>query len=129
MKSGQSGHFHGVFMVNNATFETLLEQIRAGLSVTDACACAGIGRSTFYGWLKTVPARVVQIERAQVESKRRMIERVIAGAEVDVRWAAWWLERRYPREYGKPPLQYMVRAEEAIYSDSAELKRVGGNEI
>lgn len=103
--------------------ERILEAIRAGNYNDTAAKYAGIGVSTFYSWmergrrereraaaLNTAPDAkealyldfMEAVERAEAESEVRDVA-IIARAAATGTWqaAAWRLERKYPRKYGR----------------------------
>jgi hypothetical protein len=80
---------------------TLLNAISLGNSRTDAAAFAGIHRDTLYDWLQN-PTFSDALEKAEAEAKVRAVSHIIRAAQGGT-WqaAAWWLERRYPKEFGR----------------------------
>src|SRR5438045_3303255 len=80
---------------------TLLSAIGLGNTRTDAAAYAAVHRDTFYDWLAN-PTFSDAVEKAEAEAKVRAVGQIIRAAHNGT-WqaAAWWLERRYPREYGR----------------------------
>lgn len=84
---------------------TLLSE---GLSNADVCRWLGVAESTFYTWIKDpkTPAQRKLSEgmkKAEMERKAKCLD-VIHKAANEGSWqaAAWYLERRYPKEYAKP---------------------------
>lgn len=71
------------------------------LSVSEACALAGISRSTYYGYLRTHEEFSHKIARAQaypiVLARQTVLQQIKAG---DGRLALRFLERREPERYG-----------------------------
>jgi hypothetical protein len=73
----------------------------AGEQRTDAAAHAGIHHDTFYDWLGN-PTFSDAIEKAEAEAKIRAVGQIVRAAQGGT-WqaAAWWLERRYPKQFGR----------------------------
>lgn len=88
--------------------------VEAGATNADACAYIGVDESTFYRWLKnpkTEPERQLCNDIKAAETKRKLWHlRKIQQASDNGAWqaSAWYLERRYPREYAKPEVQLRV---------------------
>ncbi len=84
--------------------------IRQGYTVEQACELAGIGRTTFYAWLSRgsqqpnsiYGAFVDAIKKAEAESELLLLQRIEKAAERG-QWqaAAWMLERRFPKLWGR----------------------------
>ena len=91
----------------------IVELIRAGNYAEVASKASGIGESTFYAWLergRTARSGVYRefleaVEKAAAEAEALYLERVrvaaASGAPSTWQAAAWWLERRFPRRYGR----------------------------
>lgn len=82
--------------------ERILEALRLGATYELACNYGGISRETFFQWLKThddFPDRVKEAEGMAAVGWLDKIEK--ASADGNWQAAAWKLERRYPRQYGR----------------------------
>jgi transposase len=88
----------------------ICDAIRAGNYLETAAAFAGIGKSTFYDWLRR-GQRVSKgiyhdfseaVEKALADSEARDVA-LIAKAAADGQWqaAAWRLERKFPDRWGR----------------------------
>ena len=85
--------------------ESLLDNLRTGMSIKAACAVSGISKQTYYNWLEKsgvdgkwaeeVEAAIRFSEAVQLQRLKDNIE-----AKQDWRGNAWLLERRFPEEYG-----------------------------
>jgi hypothetical protein len=85
-------------------------------SVDTAIAEAGIGRESYFRWRRRVlEGKATKLERqfteaadrAAGESKELLESKMSRHYKKSWRSIAWWLERKYPNEYGKrrpPPL-------------------------
>jgi len=84
------------------TVKKLESVFNLDVTVTTACAYAGISRETYYSWLKENPEFSDRMAKAQ-EYARIAAGNVVMNAIVrdkDVATARWWLEKRYPEEFG-----------------------------
>lgn len=91
--------------------EGITKKITEGMYVTDACATFGIGKDSWYDWMKKAkrepdiyPLCVrfsESIMKAQADCKAYFIEKLKNASVVEWKAAAWYLERRFPKEYGK----------------------------
>jgi len=80
----------------------VLEAISAGTARCHAAAYGGIDHDTLNNWEKRYPEFKTQVLEAE---SRAVVAAVVhirkAGQDGDWRADAWWLERRYPEEYGR----------------------------
>lgn len=120
-------------MVKNHQLETLFEALMIGMNITDACSWAGMSRETYYKRLGADPGFSSQIERAQLKAKSEALKVIHGAAMTQWRAAAWYLERKYPKEYGPRPqdpvLQLSVQAtldewKTALGIDESQLDRL-----
>lgn len=83
------------------------EQLREGLSISSACAAAGIDRSTYHRWIargdEGPPFSDFRAETTRARHDgNRVLERTIRSAALDDwRAAAWMLERKAPEDWSK----------------------------
>lgn len=88
--------------------------VESGATNADACAYIGVNESTFYRWLqnpKTEAERGLCNDLKKADARRKLWHlRKIQQASENGAWqaSAWYLERRYPREYAKPEVQLRV---------------------
>ena len=78
----------------------ILDLIATGLTRDDACEVAGIHRASLYRWLKNA-TYATALNQAEIRNKARCITLVQNAGKSSWRAAAWWLEKRYPTEFGK----------------------------
>ncbi len=96
---------HGIGRPTKLTEDTVkkLESVfKLDAPVKTACAYAGISRETYYTWLKENDGFSDRMAKAQ-EYARIAAGNVVMNAIVqdrDVSTARWWLEKRYPDEFG-----------------------------
>lgn len=94
----------------------IIEYVAEGLSFGEACALAGINKSTMYDYLAKGGIAVrnndndsqeaiffLLIKRAEAFAEMAHIQNIRSAARIPAFWAAsaWFLERRYPDRYGK----------------------------
>jgi len=87
--------------------------LRSGNYIETACGVAGIGVSTFYGWLERgeadqeagTPSAFLEfseaVHRARAEGEAMLLQQIRQAAPKDWRAAAWILERTMPAKYGR----------------------------
>ena len=102
--------------------QSILTAIRAGNYVETAVAFAGISKSTFYAWLKA-GARSKSgpyhefsdaVKRALAEAEVNDVELIAKAATRNWQAAAWRLERKFPKRWGRgerPPEEPLPNAE------------------
>ena len=79
--------------------EELLENLRSGMSIVAACALASVSRSSYYNWIKDADFN----EEAQAAirfGEAVHVARISTASVDDWRASAWFLERRFPNEWG-----------------------------
>ena len=93
------------------TVTKLITGVRRGLPYHLAAAAAGISEDTFYAWQRgEFPASADEalkvqfsesLTRAKGEAANHLTRRIYDASREDWRAAAWILERRFPKDYGK----------------------------
>ena len=81
-----------------AEVERLLDNLRHGMSQAAAISQSGIGKTTFYNWLKTDDEFKTDVESAEDFAEAVQIAQIKALGEAKMDWRAyaWLLERRFP---------------------------------
>lgn len=87
----------------------ILAYVRAGSYVETAAAAAGINKSTLYAWLKQGAAEIEgpfrnfsnAIEKAMAEADLIDLTHISNAAKTNWQAAAWRLERRNPKHFGR----------------------------
>lgn len=80
----------------------ILAAISAGANIEDACQHAGIHKDTFYEWKKAQAGFSDAVRRAEIDGKIRRLSRIDkAGRAGHWQADAWYLERKFPDEYGR----------------------------
>ena len=83
----------------------ILSAVECGASFTDAAAAAGIARSTFYEKRKEDPEFEADLARSKSVFKVSMLALINAAAPKTWQAAAWLLERRYPKQFGRTTVE------------------------
>jgi hypothetical protein len=106
----------------------ICDAIRAGIRPEVAAVYAGIGARTYYRWMaagRGVDAEVLYLEFAEAvelalaEWEARDVLLIGEAAKDDWRAAAWRLERRLPKVYGKRERHEIANADEGSFRISA----------
>ena len=84
------------------TAKKITDAIRVGATFHMACQYAGITEETFSQWRKKYPEFSEAVKEAEGGAVVKWLAQ-IEKAAADGTWqaAAWKLERRYPRDYGR----------------------------
>ncbi len=91
--------------------EKVFEALRAGNTRDVAAARAGYSRRTLYRYLKEDPKFCENMELAETEAEAAALAQVMQAAATGTwRAAAWWLERRRPKAYGREPFEESEQA-------------------
>lgn len=87
---------------NEATCKKITDAIRVGATFGLACAYAGISEDTFARWRERYADFADAVKEAEGGAVVGWLAKIEKAAN-DGTWqaAAWKLERRYPREYGR----------------------------
>jgi transposase-like protein len=90
--------------------ERIVELLKAGNYVETACAVVGIGRTTYYDWMKKAEESTRAnkytrfhdaVRQAKAWSEARLVAMINKHAEKIWQAAAWMLERKYPERWGR----------------------------
>jgi hypothetical protein len=84
-----------------ARIEALVIALGTGCTREAAARHAGIDRTTLYRWLERDAAIRIRVEKAEADVEVRLAAQIVQAAPDDWRAAAWLLERRRPRSYGR----------------------------
>ncbi len=116
------------------TTDRLFAAIRAGLPYHLAADAAGISETTFYEWQrgefprgsdKELRAQFSEeLTRARGSSAARLITIINTAAPTDWRAAAWILERRFPKDFGKAVLEVTGGDGGPLQVEMATLQRI-----
>jgi hypothetical protein len=84
----------------NKRIEQVLEYIRAGHTISSACALAGVPRASFYKRLERSEKLQAQVEKAEAELVSLALGNIRnALMEGDIKVALWVLERVEPERW------------------------------
>lgn len=94
--------------------QEIIQLAASGATNADICDYIGVNESTFYRWLKNPKTEAEHklcndIKKAYTKRKLWHLRKIQQASENGA-WqaSAWYLERRYPREYAKPEVQLRV---------------------
>ena len=104
--------------------ERILQAIRAGNYVETATLAAGIGKSTFYGWLDRYPDFADAVQKARADAETRYVAVIEKAAGTSWQAAAWWLERTAPDRWGRRERRHAHTFDEPIRPSVPEGPRV-----
>lgn len=89
----------------------IVEALRRGNTRRAAARLAGIGQSTLSLWLAKgregtkgddrYVDLLARVTKAEAEAESRMVETIVEASVDTWQAAAWYLERRYPDDFGK----------------------------
>jgi hypothetical protein len=106
----------------------ICDAIRAGVRPETAATYSGIGARTYYRWMAQGRAQdaepcfeefVDQVELALAEWEARDVLVIGEAAKTDWRAAAWRLERRLPKVYGKRERHEIANADDGSFRITA----------
>lgn len=99
--------------LSNSLIDTIAGYVAEGQTVSNACALAGAGRSTYYTWLKRGEEDIeagaktlyatfaVAVTKAEAEAEKTFVQRVKTATMEHWQAAAWYLERKNPTDWGR----------------------------
>ena len=93
---------------NHEIVKKLIGYIEAGSNVATACRAVGISRETFYDWLKDKTKSDISdtiIQKAKAKAEIKYVSIVQNAANRNWRAAAWFLERKYPKRWGRKKIK------------------------
>lgn len=79
----------------------ILQNIAAGMTLAGAAARAGIDDNTLYRWKDNDPEFAQMVREAMASYEAKATSVIEAAMPQNWQAAAWWLERRMPKEYGR----------------------------
>lgn len=94
----------------------LLDRIRAGTPIRQACASVGLSKDTFYDWMRRGEVASSghhkdfydAVEKAKADAVIESVLIVRKAAKENWQAAAWYLERCHPDEFAKRGENYKV---------------------
>lgn len=117
---------------------TIVRTVRAGSYIETAAEFAGIGRRTFYDWVRRGAREKtgiyyefsLAIEQAAAEASVRNIM-VIDRAAQHGQWqaAAWRLERKYPHQWGKRQVIQIGDGDDMMRTQEIDLTQYTDSEL
>jgi transposase-like protein len=87
--------------------ERLVASLRSGQQRNAACGAAGIAKTTLRDWLRQAEAGnemfiplALEVAKAEAECEARAVASIQVQGREDWRALAWYLERRFPLQWG-----------------------------
>ena len=81
--------------------ETLLKALEAGHTYKAACASAGLSEDAFARYRAEYADFADDVRQAEAKAAIRLVGQILEAGDKDWRALAWWLERRFPEEWGR----------------------------
>jgi hypothetical protein len=122
-------------IIDEALIAKFCSHLRISGSIKTAISATGIARESYYGWARKVrQGGGTELERKfivavdQAEGETKLIHEHMLSKHFDKKWRAiaWWLERRYPAEYGRrrlPPLSDLDDPDEQAWPTRVFLQK------
>ena len=86
---------------NDQLHRAIVAAIEQGTPYRHAAAIAGISEDTLAAWRKRFPALSDDIKAAEGRAVAGRLARIRKAEDDHWQAAAWWLERKYPQEFGR----------------------------
>jgi hypothetical protein len=86
---------------NEDRHNAIINAIEQGVPYRHAAAIAGISEDTMAAWRKRFPAFSDAIKAAEGRAVAGRLARIRLAEPHSWQAAAWWLERKYPLEFGR----------------------------
>lgn len=97
--------------LTKALHDEIVGAIRVGTPIIHAAQAAGIGETTFHRWCQEGRAKPKSskdprrafadaVDQALSQSVRLRVTRIAKAGETSWQADAWWLERRFPDQFG-----------------------------
>ena len=112
------------------TQQTIIGAIQLGMYQEQAALLAGISTSTFYIWMQQgrqpdnppYTEFMDAVEKARAEAEARKLRAIHIAADTGT-WqaAAWWLERSFPKRWGRKIEHTVITRDELLEALDAEI--------
>jgi hypothetical protein len=119
--------------LTDALHRSFIELLLSGCYRQDACRNLGVSYATFRSWMnsgKTYPGTIYEaflkgVLAAEARCKTNAVAQILAAGREDAKYFCWWLERKYPNEWGAyrgelGDLKRRIREMEKLLSDATE---------
>lgn len=90
------------------TVDKLCQAIELGATYKLACQYAGVNFDTFNEWRKNKAEFSDRINAAEGKGATKWLAKIEAAAADHWQAAAWKLERRYPKDYGRTVVENQI---------------------
>lgn len=86
---------------NPQTAQAIINAVEMGAPFRHAVAFGGISEDTFAAWRKRYPDFADAIKAAEARAVIGRLARIRRAEDDSWQAAAWWLERKFPSEFGR----------------------------
>ena len=112
--------------------QVIVDAILLGMYQEQAALLAGIHRGTFYRWMERGQTGLPEdepyrdfrdaVEKARAEAEARKLKAIHIAADTGT-WqaAAWWLERSFPKRWGRKVEHTVITRDELLEALDAEI--------
>lgn len=87
--------------LTDVRMQALLQALEGGCTRRAAAGHAGIHHATFYRWIDDDATLRDAVEKAETKAESLFTAAVLKAIPDSWQAAAWWLERRHWRDYGR----------------------------
>lgn len=87
-------------LYNEERIGIVLRALKLGLSYEAAASLADVDRNTVLNWRNAHPEFRAACEKVIAQCQEKHATTISNASESDPKWAAWFLERRFPLEWG-----------------------------
>lgn len=87
-------------MIKKEQWDLFLENLKVGMSIAQSAVLVGMSREAHYKRALTDKAWGETVDKAQMECIKRNVVRIQNASKKSWTAAAWWLERKFPEEFG-----------------------------
>lgn len=93
--------------------------LASGMPRISALQMVGVGRRTFYDWMKASRTFRTAIKRAEAKVQRRLLGRIEKASRDPKHWtaAAWIMERRWPELFALRMTRMLEKEREAMLAE------------
>ena len=121
--------------LNSARAKSIINALEQGNTRKVAAESSGISARTLQRWLKMgrdnegrqFVKLLASVEKAEATAAAAMVKSLVAAADKgEWRAAAWWLERRYPNDWGRRPRPVVTDEEQGPVSFVVQIGGGGG---
>jgi len=87
------------YKMTEEKIQNILKHLEDGLTLKDSCDLENVSDESFRKWKKENVNSEILIKQAELRRKSEKLKIIHEAATTDWRAAAWYLERKYPKEF------------------------------